>query len=520
MLLTISTTHRPADDLGYLLHKHPGRFQSFNLSFGQAHVFYPEVSEERTTAALLLDVDPVGLVRGKNRESGGLLDQYVNDRPFAASSFMSVALAQVFGTAMGGRCPSRTELAATPLPFVVHLPTLPVRGSSELVAQLFEPLGYKVEIARRPLDERFPEWGESPYIAVTLSAEKKLADLLTHLYVLIPVFDGRKHYYIGDDELEKLLAKGAGWLAAHPLKDLIAKRYLTHRASLYREALARLVAEDSPELIDPEAPDAPGEETEVEEVAPGVAGDPETQPGEAEPSERAGRALSLNEERHRAVVAALHASGARSVIDLGCGEGKLIRKLAAERGFERVVGLDVSSRTLEIAKRRLRMHRRSERDAERVTLLHGSLTYRDERMKGFDAAAIVEVIEHFDPPRLSAFERVVFEFAQPRTVVLTTPNRDYNVMWESLPAGEFRHSDHRFEWTRAEFAEWASAVAQRRGYTVEISPIGPVDPQVGSPTQMAVFTLVESNLAEVASNAESRTEKASHAEQAERSPRE
>src|SRR5438445_12584518 len=116
MLLTLTTTHRPANDLGFLLHKHPERFQSFDLSFGKAHVYYPEAGTERCTACLLLAVDSVGMVRGKSADQSFLLAQYVNDRPYTASSFMSVAIAQVFGSALQGRCKDRPELATTPIP--------------------------------------------------------------------------------------------------------------------------------------------------------------------------------------------------------------------------------------------------------------------------------------------------------------------------------------------------------------------------------------------------------------------
>src|SRR5215831_14150504 len=116
MLLTVTTTHRPASDLSFLLHKHPGRCQSFDLSFGKAHVFYPEAHEERCTACLLLDVDPVGLARGSHGKNNAELAQYVNDRPYTASSFLSVAIAQVFGSALQGRSKDRPELAGTPLP--------------------------------------------------------------------------------------------------------------------------------------------------------------------------------------------------------------------------------------------------------------------------------------------------------------------------------------------------------------------------------------------------------------------
>ncbi len=195
MLLTITTTHQRSIDLSYLLHKHPDRFQSFGLSFGQVHVFYPEVSDARTTAALLLDVDPVGMVRGRSRgqQNNGPLGQYVNDRPYVASSLMSVAISQVFGTAMAGRCKDRPELVKEPLPLTACLEVLPVRGGEGLVHRVFEPLGYRVATTRYPLDDQFPQWGQSPYFSVSLTGTKTLSDMLTHLYVLIPVFDNRRH---------------------------------------------------------------------------------------------------------------------------------------------------------------------------------------------------------------------------------------------------------------------------------------------------------------------------------------
>lgn len=458
MLLTISTTHRPATDLGYLLHKHPDKCQSFDLNFGRAHVFYPEVSEDRTTAALLLDVDPVGLVRGKAPEQGFLLDQYVNDRPYVASSFLSVAIAQVFGSAMSGRSKDRPELVEAKLPLTAAIEVLPVRGGTELLHKLFEPLGYTVEAKRHTLDERFPEWGDSPYYSVTIAGTVALSDLLSHLYVLVPVFDDRKHYYVGDDELEKLLDKGAGWLASHPEKETISRRYLKHRPGLWREAINRLLGEDA------------------------VAEDDDEQPA-AKQEEALERTISLNEQRHAVVLEALRASGAKSVFDLGCAEGKLLRSLASVRQFERIVGVDVAIRSLEIASRRLKL----DRGSDRIQLLHGSLMYRDDRIAGFDAAAVVEVIEHLDPPRLAAFERVLFEFARPKCIVMTTPNREYNALWPTLPAGRFRHADHRFEWTRAEFQDWSNRIASRFGYSVRFVSIGAVDEALGAPTQMGVF---------------------------------
>jgi len=151
----------------------------------------------------------------------------------------------------------------------------------------------------------------------------------------------------------------------------------------------------------------------------------------------------------------------------------------------------VSIRTLETARDRLKLDRLPERQAARIKLIHGSLIYRDRRLEGFDVAAVVEVVEHLDPPRLSAFERAVFEFARPAAVVLTTPNREYNVTWENVGVARLRHPDHRFEWTRQEFRDWAEGVARRHGYGVRFLPIGPEDEVLGSPTQMAV---IERNL--------------------------
>jgi 3' terminal RNA ribose 2'-O-methyltransferase Hen1 len=465
VLLTITLTTPPATDLGHLLRKHPGRAHTFDLTFGRAHVFYPEATPERCTAALLLEVDPVGLVRNRRGPAGEgrSLEQYVNDRPYVASSFLSVAIAEVYGSALAGKSKDREELAATALPLGTTLSVLPCRGGEAFLRRLFEPLGYTVSAQGYPLDERFGDWGDSAYFTVRLENRLPLSQLLAHLTVLVPVLDNDKHYWVGDDEVDKLLRRGEGWLATHPEREIIAARYLKHRRSLVNDALDRLVGEEQGESeADPEKPAA--EETQIEERT------------------------SLNEQRLGAVVASLKHSGARRVLDLGCGEGRLLQRLLSEKQFEEIVGLDVSHHALEIAQQRINLDRLPEKQRQRLQLLHGSLMYRDARLAGFEAAAVVEVIEHLDPPRLAAFERVVFECARPGTVVITTPNREYNGKWESLPAGKFRHKDHRFEWSRAEFQDWANGLAARFGYAVRFLPVGPEDPSVGAPTQMGVFT--------------------------------
>jgi 3' terminal RNA ribose 2'-O-methyltransferase Hen1 len=461
VLLTLSTTMPQATDLGFLLHKHPDKAQSFSTSMGMAHVFWPEAGDERTTVALLLEVDPIALVRGKGRrDSGFSLAQYVNDRPYAASSMLSVALGRVFRTALTGRCDARPELVGTPLPLEVHLPALPSRGGSALVERLFGPLGWTVAATPLPLDPEIPEWGESRYVDVTLSGDIVLADALAHLYLLIPVLDDNKHYWVSQDEVEKLMRMGGAWLAGHPERDLITRRYLRHQRELVLSAVGRLAEIDDaePERLDNAVPD-----------------------------ERDERPTPLAQLRKGAVLAALRAEEARTVVDLGCGEGALLRELITDPTFSKILGVDVSHRALEIAAKRLRFDRMPDMQRARLELAQSSATYRDDRLSGYDAVVLMEVIEHIDAPRLPALVRSVFARARPTSVVVTTPNVEYNVRYEFLADGAMRHADHRFEWSRAEFRSWAEAVASRHGYAVRFLPVGEDDPEVGPPTQMAVF---------------------------------
>jgi 3' terminal RNA ribose 2'-O-methyltransferase Hen1 len=460
MLLTISTTHQPATDLGYLLFKHPDKCQAFDLAFGTARVFYPEASDTKCTAALVLDINPVDLARGKAGAKRQTLAAYVSDRPYAASSFLSVAISQVFRTAMTGRCAEKQDLADTPIPLVARIPVLPSRGREGFLRGLFEPLGYQVRVSRLALDSAFPEWGNSSYFDVELTHTIKLCDLLSHLHVMIPVLDDDKHYYVNEDEIEKLLRHGEGWLSTHPLKQEITSRYLKRQRGLTLEALAQIAVEEIPV----ETPEQATSEDEIE------------------------KPISLNQQRMEAVVAALIANGVQKIVDLGCGEGKLLKLLLKEPTFQSVLGMDVTYRALEIAQQRvldkLPVHQKG-----RLQLIQGSLNYRDARIAGYDAATVIEVIEHMELDRLPAFERVLFEFAKPKIAIVTTPNIEYNVKFENLPVGKLRHADHRFEWTRVEFQTWAQDISNKYNYSVEFSSIGSIDPEVGSPTQMAIFTI-------------------------------
>lgn len=460
MIINITTTHYPATDLGYLLHKHPDRFQSVELSVGKAHIFYPEKSAERTTISLLLDIDPIDMVRGaKNMSGDGFsLGQYVNDRPYVASSFLSVALSKAFSSAMNGHCKDKPELVNEKLPFEVTIAAIPApKGGEILIRKFFEPLGYAVELTRHQLDTKFPEWGDSKYYTLQLRHTVTTQQLLSHLYVLIPALDNDKHYFVSENEIEKLLQKGEGWLQEHPEKEQIVRRYLINLGSLTRRGLERLGESDTT--------DTPVIRAEAQQ-----------------------RRETLHDRRLKMVAQKLVESGAERVLDLGCGECKLIRLLLQQKQFTEIVGMDVSYGELIKAKERLHFDQMPPKQKEKLKLFQGSVMYKDQRLEGFDAAAVVEVIEHLEVNRLKAFERVLFEFAQPKTIVLTTPNQEYNVTWEKLDAAEMRHDDHRFEWTRAEFAAWANQMAETYHYSVALLPVGDETEGIGAPSQMAIFT--------------------------------
>lgn len=461
MLLTITYEGRNTQELGFLLHKNPERAQQFKLSYGKAYVFYPEVSNESTTAALLLDIDPIDLAKGKlGSKDGGLFD-YVNDRPYASTSFMSNAISRVFGTAMSGRCEKMQTLADTPLKLTARIYSLRDGGNTELAKELFEPLGYTVTEERTMLDPDFPEWGDSPYINLTISGTVKLSELLNHIYVLIPVFDKQKHYFSTSDEIQKLIAHGEGWLSEHPYKEKITRRYFSTKKSFAQKVLD-IILDD--ETDSDEASEKEDEITEEKEAR-----------------------IPLNTQRMEAVKKAVLESGASSVIDLGCGEGRLTGILLKEPQIKRVTACDVSASALKRASQRLHLDTMQSFIKDKLTLIQASLTYKDKRFEGHDCACVIEVIEHIEPSRIPALERSVFEFAAPKTVIVTTPNIEYNANYEHLRANELRHSDHRFEWTRAEFRAWTEHICEKFGYSCEISGIGEVDEKLGTPTQMGVF---------------------------------
>ena len=343
MLLTITYTGQKTTDLGYLLYKNPYRPQVFELNYGKAYVFYPEASNERTTAALLLDIDPIDLARGKVGTTGGGLFDYVNDRPYVSSSFLSTAISKVFGTAMTGRADAHQKLSDSPLDLVATVVMLPCRGEQEKLNSVFDPLGYEVSYETFVSDENFPAWGESKYVNLTISGKVRLRDLLKHLFVLIPVFDRQKHYWVGADEVEKLLRIGEDWLPNHPEKAYITGRYLNRHRSLVNMAFERLASANA---VDGEVLTAEPEESE----------------------DKPDKKLNLNTQRLGSVVAALKSHGAKRVIDIGCGEGNLLNLLVKERQFTNIAGVDVSHVALERASKKLQLERAGDSMRERIQL--------------------------------------------------------------------------------------------------------------------------------------------------------
>jgi 3' terminal RNA ribose 2'-O-methyltransferase Hen1 len=455
MLLEITTTHQPATDLGYLLHKHPDKLQTIELSVGQAHVFYPEANEELCTVCLLLDINPVDLVRNTKGKNIFLPEHYVNDRPYTSNSFLSTAIVKAFGSAINGVCHAKPELTTTSIPFQATIYSLKVDCEKQYINKLFEPLGYQVTYDIIPPDSQFPEWGEGKIVNLTLQHTITLKELLSHIYVFIMVLDNDRHYWVSANDVDILVRRGENWLEMHPEKEWITRRYLKNFRLLTSQALQQLTGES--ELTEPEI---------VSE-----------------------KKVNLHQQRLEKAVEVLKKSGAESVLDMGCGEGKLLKLLLKERQFKKITGMDVAFGELQKAKEILHLNDASPALKERLKIFQGSATYKDERLKNYDALALIEVIEHLDEERLPSLEKVVFGFANPETVVISTPNAEYNAIFERpVFTNNFRHEDHRFEWTRAEFETWCSKNSLEYGYDYMIYPVGQEKENVGSPSQLAVFT--------------------------------
>ncbi len=451
MHLQITTTHRPATDLGYLLHKHPGKVNVADLSSGRTSMCFPRADAEACTFALSVEVDPVALVRDRV----GTTDAYVNDRPYAASSLLAHAIGRALGTARAGTCKARPDLVGVAMPFEVVVEGVGAGDRRLDPATAFGCLGYSVTFEPYEVDARGLGTLRARSGRLTLAGTVSLADMLDHLCVLLPVLDGDIHAYVDEGAVDSMLARSGRWLAAHPCRERIVRTFTKRLPALGERAMAGL----------------------------------RTASGEPPVTDGPGAPRRLDDDRRDFVVSAVAASGARSLLDLGCGEGKLLLRLADMPAVRRVLGVDPSVR--DVGRLRERLDRREVKVPHgiEVEVRFGTLALRDTRLAGFDAAVLSEVVEHVEPGRLEALERHLFGDAAPRTVVVTTPNHEFNVVW-GLPAGVLRHDDHRFEWDRAGFLAWVGKVEASYGYSATIHGIGDALPDLGHPTQAAVLVKV------------------------------
>lgn len=480
MFISIEAAGERANELSYLLHKHPDKLQSFVLSTGTAHVFYPRYEEQVCKVVLVQELDTEALAKGakKRRASSAVEDirNYVNDRPYAANSITAQALTRVFSSAVNANATTRPELQEREWQLTIEIAALSPTTGPEVIHKLFAPLGWRIELDNIALNDANPQWGGSEYYNVTLKGSATLSQALRQVAALIPVIDDSKHYWVGEDEPAKLLRLGAGWLEEHPERKLVLRNSLAHQRELIQsyEELARTSAAT----------------TGLAERAAGGSQLATSANGSIRGAQElpvAPISASLWQERHEAVLGALEALGAHTVADVGCGEGKFLQRLVAQPRYSRILGSDVSAKSLERAALKINLTELSDDQRQRISLIHSSLNYRDDRLKGFEAIVLMEVIEHLETEWLEKLVQNTFGAAAPRAVIVTTPNQEYNSLYPSLSAGTMRHPDHRFEWTRAEFRSWAESVGENYGYVVDFQGIGPEDEEAGTATQMAIF---------------------------------
>lgn len=433
MLLTLRVTGPHASDLEVLLDKCPDKLHSTSLPFGLAHVFFPEVSPDAVTVALVVDVDAV--VWSSNGFSSGF--------GLTNAAMLSAAIASVFSTALAARSPGRPDLVTAILPVEVRVSSFDVRPGTDDARALFSPLGYDVVVHEDVVDALSGTSTNLVRQTVCLAKQCSLYEVLSHLYVLGPVLDGHADDHVLERERDALLLHAEGAARGHVAGDRIIQAYAARRPSGAGAALARLLAMDVTE----------GQTALDSAIAPTL----------------------LDDARIDAIVFELREASVSSVVDLGCGDGKLLARLVREKVLTRIVGFDVSIRALDAAASRMKLDRRGGKKSERIELLHGSLFYSDSRLQGFDAAVLADVIQHVNADRLGDLERVVFHDAQPATVVvmMNVATRDGVV-----PPG-LEHS-----WSTNQFDAWASAVSERRAYRVRLLSIG----SSGPTTRMAVFT--------------------------------
>lgn len=455
MQLAIKATGEGAKMLSFLLSKNPQNLYDRMEKGYRVRLTYTVFSDSEVEALIFVTPDPVELV--KNSPDTYEITQYINDREFVVSSIFCSNTRSALGTALNGR-PKEEYLDWAKHAFQLTIGFGPVATDlpDAAIKNLFEPLGYQTEIERGRADYNFQFKERSSARFINLQSKVTLQNALQHLFVLIPVLDDYRHYFIDEREIEKLERYGEGWLADHPLKELIIKRTLRFRELIDQMVLNSHQTELINEAVTPE---------------PNISSQP---------------VVRLNKLRYQRLVKIIEDLAAReSIVDFGAGEGKLSVRLGFIPGVKEILAVEPTEKEQLRALKRFSEASRKD-DFIAPTPVWGSLFYYDEQLCGKDVMILSEVIEHIDESRLPRVMDTILGSYKPQVLLITTPNAEYNPVYQ-MEEG-IRHKDHRFEWSRAEFAEWTYCLARNYAYEVQIDGIGEEAEGYGHPSQLAILT--------------------------------
>lgn len=443
MQLTIQASGDNVKAISYLLSKNPSNLYERNHKGHLVRLFYSKFTETELEVTIFVTPDPIELI--KNNSNSYDITHYINDREFAVSSIFCSFIRSALGTALNGQ-PKEEHIKWVdhPFPFTFEFGPVVSTLTDEKLMNLFEPIGYEVTINRPEIEYSIPIKTKSSARYISIKGMKTLQEGLRHLFVLIPVIDNYKHYFIDEKEIEKLERYGEGWLEQHPLRDLI------YRQALRFKEIYSLVENSSKD------------EKKIEPV----------------------KKVRLNELRYEKIVNTVSEMKPRSVVDFGSGEGKLSVQLGFVEGITEILAVEPSESASLKALERFNKVKNKEKFVN-PELLWGSLFYYDERLKDKDVIILCEVIEHIDESRLPKAMDTLLHDYQPGALIITTPNRDYNELYDMEE--HLRHNDHRFEWTRAEFRQWCTERNHGNDYELLFDGIGEEHASQGFPTQMCVF---------------------------------
>ncbi|MBW4084382.1 3' terminal RNA ribose 2'-O-methyltransferase Hen1 [Paenibacillus sp. S150] len=479
MHLIIRVTGAGAGMLSRLLAKNPDNLYDRMEKEARVRIAFTASSEQEAEAVIYVTPDPVELVKGASSAHNDIT-QYINDREFVVSSLFCTYIRSALGTALNGKTkeaylPWVNRKLALELTFGPVASNLP----DHALEDLFIPLGYEVVLERGDAAYAFELKSRSSVRYIKLKGIQTLQTALRQLFVLIPALDDYKHYYISDDEVDKIRRYGDGWLENHPQRALILKRTLRFAGAIkhYEDQMAG---------------DGQQAENGASGEAPGIA-EPFAAPAEASAGTGAAEApkARLNDLRYAAIADTVERLAARrSIVDFGSGGGKLSARLSSVPGVQEIKAVEPSAAAqLRAMDRFAKLEGRPGAIVpEPVT---GSLFYYDEALRGKDVMILCEVIEHIDERRLNRVMETIFHEYAPGTLIITTPNKEYNALYQ-MEHEKLRHRDHRFEWDREAFGAWCSCWTSAYNYSVRLSGIGEFAQEYGYPTQMAIFTKEDS----------------------------